>query len=168
MRLPDDPAEALRMVRATRAKAMAKYRNRLKTAKIWCVYGLYDGTSSKPFYIGCSKNTEQRLKAHASAHHTKVGAAIKKIRSAGRVVRLEIISRFSVHENARARERALINTFKGLINVVQTDDLTPTQYLDRLAAMNRARVQRFRDRKRATKSTKSSVPKNNRSIASER
>ena len=39
--------------------------------------------------------------------------------------------------------------------------------LERLAAMNRARVQRFRDRKRATKSTKSSVPKNNRSIASE-
>lgn len=89
------------------------------------VYALFGGNGEHPFYIGCSKNPEQRFSCHLSSK-SRDGLVSNRIREYGDTVCLKVLSSHPNRWDALAKERETIKFYRSigvdLLNKIHNDD----------------------------------------------
>jgi len=84
---------------------------------IWSVYRLVDPRTGAAFYIGCTVNTGRRLAAHSSDPASAAWERCRALRTVGLRAELEVLETFADKDEALDREREIILSTPGLVNL---------------------------------------------------
>ena len=73
------------------------------------VYGIFDGSSEHPFYIGCTSDLDARMKAHCVSTKTEVG---KRCRLNKKTLYVKVYSSHKRRDDAFRQERVIITDLR--------------------------------------------------------
>lgn len=85
---------------------------------MWHVYGLIDPRTDQPFYIGMTKDCNQRLSQHRSkGAKPEIRSRIQEIAAGGHDVGMRIIAQFTTYKRAALKEMAVIQATENIVNI---------------------------------------------------
>jgi predicted GIY-YIG superfamily endonuclease len=91
------------------------------TARTTYVYGLYEGFSNVPFYIGVSMEPKRRLSAHRSAANGKRKDSLTGCGVRGEDISMRLLASCDDRGNAETIEKALQKHYE--LHIVKTERL---------------------------------------------